>query len=76
MYGIDTKICRETKSTGTISAISAEFPGKSRKTPSPTSKLAPWIKPVESVQPGRGSYADVPIIEGLRITRGIFVLFS
>lgn len=40
-YGIDTKICLETKSTGTISAIRAEFPGKSFRTPSPTSKLAP-----------------------------------
>ena len=43
--------------------------------PSPTNRLAPYIKPVESVQPGNGSLADVPMIDGLRITIGMFVLF-
>ena len=75
MNGIESRICRDTKSTGTISAMKFGFPVMSYSIPSPTNRLAPYIKPVESVQPGNGSLADVPMIDGLRITIGMFVLF-
>ena len=53
-----------------MSPICWLFPGTSLKIPYPTKRVAPCNKPKLSVQPGNGSYAAVPIIEGLKITIG------
>jgi len=53
--------------------MSAMFDGLaivSLKMPRPIKRVAPYIMPVESVHPGKGSFAAVAMIEGLKMTIG------
>lgn len=59
-----------------MSAMCWLLPGMSRKIPRPTVHTAPWSRPKLSVQPGIGSYAAAPMIEGFRMTIGILVVLK
>lgn len=66
-----------TISTGTRSAMLLGSRGTSLKIPKPATKYIPLANPTESHQPGKGSSSEAPMIEGLKITIGIFyVLLS
>jgi hypothetical protein len=55
-----------------MSATKLPFPLISLKMPKPTCKEVPVTSPILSVQPGMGSFAAVPIAEGLIKIIGIF----
>ena len=76
-YGIDTKICFVTESTGMISTKASYLQGIYVNMPRPIISVTPLIKLVVSIHPGTGSLKAAPKIDGLIITIGIpFSLFD